>query len=76
MAPIEENFVQIVKTFQLSETKSVNSNAKVCERCRKNISDEPQDIRDGPSKFSRRDFQSYIYQSSSRKELLSYLKDN
>ena len=75
MALIEENLVQIVKTFQLSEPKSATTNAKVCERCRKDISDQPQNIRDGSFNFSRRDFQSYIYQSSSRKGLLSYLKD-
>ena len=76
MAPIEANLVQIVKTFQLSEAKSANANGQVCERCRKDISDldPPQNIRDGSSSFSRRDFQSYIYQSSSRKGLLSYLK--
>ena len=75
MAPIEANFVQIVKTFQLSEAKSAITKGKVCERCRKDISDhdQPQNIRDGSSDFSRRDFQSYIYQSSSRKGLLSYL---
>ena len=79
MAPIEANFVQIVKTFQLSEAKkakTVNTSGKVCERCRKDISDQPQNVRDGSSNFSRRDFQSYIYQSSSRKGLLSYLKNN
>ena len=70
MAPIEENFVQIVKTFQLSEAKTPNTKGKVCDRCRRDISDQPQN---GSSDFSRRDFQSYIYQSSSRKGLLSYL---
>ena len=77
MAPIGANFVQIVKTFQLSdEAKSANTTSKVCDRCRKNISDQSENICDGSSNFSRRDFQSYIYQSSSRKVLLSYTFKN
>ena len=70
MTQADQKFVNIVKTFDVSDKKSING----CEACLKNVSDEdnkdPQYTRS--CSFSRGDLQRYIYQSSARQELLSY----